>query len=105
MSWLRLAFGLVREAASTEVGQDIINDIRANAFKTREQALERTESINQVKVFLEERLSVLDRNIGMLVETLNRQHAMLVEMQKVQRVWNLVLAGGVVMAIAVAFLI
>ena len=41
MTWFRLALGLVQEAAATEIGQDIINDIRSNAFKTREQDLNR----------------------------------------------------------------
>ena len=62
-------------------------------------------SIDEVKAFLKDRLNVLDRNIEMLVQTLNAQHEMLLEMQKVQRVWNLVLAGGVIVAIAVAFLV
>ena len=105
MSWFRLALGLVQEAAATEVGQDIINDIRSNAFKTRKQDLKPMTSIDEVKAFLKERLNVQDRNIEMLVQTLNAQHEMLVEMRKVQRVWNLVLAGGVIVAIAVALLV
>ena len=105
MTWFRLALGLVQEAAATEIGQDIINDIRSNAFKTREQDLKPMTSIDEVKAFLKDRVNVLDRNIEMLVQTLNAQHEMLLEMQKVQRVWNLVLAGGVIVAIAVAFLV
>ncbi len=105
MTWFRLALGLVQEAAATEIGQDIINDIRSNAFKTREQDLTPMTNIDEVKAFLKDRLNVLDRNIEMLVQTLNAQHEMLLEMQKVQRVWNLVLAGGVIVAIAVAFLV
>jgi hypothetical protein len=100
-----LALGLVQEAAASEVGQDIIDDIRSNAFKTREQDLKPMQNIDQVKTFIEERLNILDRNIGMLVQTLNAQHEMLVEMRKVQRVWNLVLAGGLVTAIVLAVLL
>ena len=105
MSWLRLALGLMREAASTEVGQDIINDLKESAFKTRQQGLNQMQNIDQVRAFLEERMTVVDRNMEMLVRMLNAQDEALIQIQKRQRVWNLVLAGGVLVAIAVAILL
>ncbi len=105
MSWLRLALGLMREAASTEVGQDIINDLKKSAFKTRHQDLNQMQNIDQVRAFLEERMTVVDRNMEMLVQMLNAQDEALLQIQKRQLVWNLVLAGGVLVAIAVAILL
>ena len=105
MSWLRLALGLMREAASTEVGQDIIKDLKESAFKTRQQDLNQMQNIDQVRAFLEARMTVVDRNMEMLVQMLNAQDEALIQIQKRQRVWNLVLAGGVLVAIAVAILL
>ena len=105
MSWLRLALGLMREAASTEVGQDIINDLKESAFKIRRQDLNQMQNIDQVRTFLEERMTVVDRNMEMLVQMLNAQDEALIQIRKRQRVWNLVLAGGVLVAIAVAILL
>ena len=104
MSWLRLALGLMREAASTEVGQDIINDLKESAFKSRQQDLNQMQDIDQVRAFLEERMTVVDRNMEMLVQMLNAQDEALLQIQKRQRIWNLVLACGVLVAIAVAIL-
>ena len=105
MSWLRLALGLMREAASTEVGQDIINDLKESAFKTRQQDLNQMQNIDQVRAFLEERMTVVDRNMEMLVQMLNAQDEAFLQIQKRQRIWNLVLACGVLVAIAGAILL
>lgn len=105
MSWLRLALGLMREAASTEVGKEIISDLKESAFKTRKQDLDQMQNIDQVKEFLEERMMLVDRNIEMLVQMLNAQDETLVQIQKLQRIWNLVLMSGVLVAIGTAFLV
>jgi len=104
MSWLRLALGLMREAASTEVGQEIINDLKENAFGSGKQKLHQMENIDQMKTYLEERMQLVDRNIEMLVQMLNVQHDKLVEINRRQRLWNLTLAGVALTAIITASL-
>ena len=105
MSWFRLALGLVREAASTEVGQGIINDLKENTFGARKEALDQMQDISQVRAFLEERMRVVDRNMEMLVQTLNAQHEKLLQIQKRQRIWNITVASGLLVTIAAALLI
>ena len=105
MSWFRLALGLMREAASTQVGQDIIHDLKESAFKTRHQDLNQLQNIDQVRTFLEERMTVVDRNMELLVQMFNAQDKALIKIQQNQRVWNLVLVSGVLVAIAVAILL
>ena len=48
----------------------------------------------------DERISVVDRNIEVLVQMLNAQDEVLLKIQKRQRVWNLVLAGSVLLLLA-----
>jgi hypothetical protein len=55
---------------------------------------------------VESRLGVGERNMESLVRMLNAQDESLVRIQKRQRVWNLVLAGGLLLALgAVGWLI
>ena len=101
MSWVRLALGLIREAATTDVGQEIISDLRSNATNRKRHAPPKdAEHIAQWRQAVEERISVVDRNIAMLVEMLNAQDEVLLKIQKRQRVWNLVLAGSVLVLLA-----
>ena len=105
MSWLRLAIGLIREAATTEVGRDIINDLRSNVSGKRRPPPDRPEDVGEWRQSVEERIAVVDRNVAMLVQMLNAQDEMLIKVQKRQRIWNFVLAGGILVAIAVALLV
>ena len=50
---------------------------------------------------VEERLSVADRDATMLVGILNTHQEVPIRIQKRQRIWNVVLAGGVLPAFAV----
>lgn len=106
MSWVRLALGLIREAATTEVGQDIIRDLRSNASqKKRTPPPTDALQIAEWRKTVDERITVVDRNIEMLVQMLNAKDEVFLKIQKRQRVWNLVLAGGILAAlIAVAAL-
>ena len=105
MSWLSLALGLIREAATTEVGQDIINDLRSNVTGNRRPPPNRPEEVNEWRQSVEERIAVVDRNVAMLVQMLNAQDEMLIRVQKRQRIWNFVLASGILVAIALALLV
>jgi hypothetical protein len=89
---MRLALGLIREAATTELGKEIINDLRSNATRKRQATPTDAEQIGAWRRSVDERISVVDRNIEMLVEMSNAQDEMLLKIQRRQRVWNLVLA-------------
>ena len=50
-------------------------------------------------------MTVVDRNMELLVQMFNAQDKALIKIQQNQRVWNLVLVSGVLVAIAVAILL
>ena len=99
MSWVRLALGLIREAATTDLGQDIIRDLRSNATQKRQAPPSDAQSVAEWRSAVDERISVVDRNIEMLVQMLNAQDEAFVKIQKRQRVWNLVLSGAILAAL------
>ena len=100
MSWVRLALGLIREAATTDLGQDIIRDLRSNASHSnasekRRPALTDEKQVAEWRSAVDDRMSIVDRNVEMLVKMLNAQDETFLKIQKRQRVWNLVLAGTI----------
>lgn len=104
MSWLSLALGLIREAATTEMGQDILRDVRSGASRKRaspKAAEAEPRTIDPWRQSVEDRLNVADRNAEMLVRMLNVQEEALIRIQKRQRIWNLALAGALLTAIVV----
>ena len=106
MSWVRLALGLIREAATTELGQDIIRDMRSNASQKRRPAPTDAQQVAEWRRAVDERIDVVDRNIEMLVQLLNAQDETFIKIQKRQRVWNLILSGAILLAlIALTFLL
>ncbi len=106
MSWVTLALGLIREAATTELGQDIIRDLRSSkSSQKKRSAPTDAQQVAAWRNAVDERISVVDRNIEMLVQMLNSQDETFIRIQKRQRIWNLVLSGAILAAlIAVAVL-
>ena len=108
MSWLNLALGLIREAATTEVGQDILKDIRSGVSGTDKKANPPPRDAKAVEAWMrsvEERLQTADRNTEVLVGMLNSQDAALIRIQKRQRIWNLCLGAAVILtAVVLAWL-
>jgi hypothetical protein len=106
MSWVTFALGLIRDVATTEAGQDIIKDLRGNSTGQSRPAPTVEEDLGPWRQAVESRLGVGERNMESLVRMLNAQDESLVRIQKRQRVWNLVLAGGLLLALgAVGWLI
>ena len=99
MSWVRLALGLIREAATTEIGQDIIRDLRSKQSQKKRPAPTDAQQVAEWRSAVDERISVVGRNIEMLVQMLNAQDETFVRIQKRQRVWNLVLSGAILVAL------
>ena len=105
MSWLSLAVGLIREAATTQTGQDIINDIRSAAFRRKQGMPDTQEEVGEWRESVEARLSVGEKNAEMLVEMLNAQDEAMVKIQKRQRIWNMVLAAAILVTLALVVLL
>jgi hypothetical protein len=106
MSWFTLALGLIKEAAGTEVGQDIINDMRPGSARDRPKTASEAEpsATDEWRRSVESRFGVADRNTEMLVRMLNAQDEALIRIQKRQRIWNLSLSGAIILtAIAVVW--
>jgi hypothetical protein len=109
MSWINLALGLIREAATSEMGQDVLKDIRqARGRETPGRAPGRAQA-GDVEAWMrsvEARLGVLDRNMETVVRLLNAQDAAQIRIQKRQRIWNLALgAAWLAAAITLVWLI
>jgi hypothetical protein len=105
MSWLRVAFNLLREAAGTEEGREVIQNVRSAMRKEPEAGTSRTgPDIETVQSLITEHRAQLDRNIEAIVQMLNAQNATLAETSRRQRLWNIALVAGIVIAIVVAFL-
>ena len=103
MSWFTLALGLIKEAAGTEVGRDIINDMRPGTPGQRaKQAQDPGPAATEAwRRSVEERFGVAGRNTEMLVQMLNAQDEALIRIQKRQRIWNLCLSGSVIVVAAI----
>jgi hypothetical protein len=106
VSWLNLALGLIREAATSDVGQDILRDIRKGRAGERpapatDPGQSQAKAVEAWMKSVEDRLEVLDRNVETLVGLVNAQDEALIRIQKRQRIWNLALAGGLLAAAAV----
>lgn len=97
MSWLNLALGLIKEAATTDLGQEILNDMRTGGGKgeARTASSSEADQVGQWMRSVEDRLTVSDRNTEMLVRMLNTQDEALIRIQKRQRIWNIALGAGI----------
>jgi hypothetical protein len=114
MSWLTLALGLIREAASTGMGQDILNDIRGGTKGTKGtkgttaptpdakpgSGPADAEEVGRWMRSVEDRFGVAERNMETLVRMHNAQEESLLRIQKRQRIWNLSLAGAILLLLA-----
>ena len=87
MDWLKLAVELTREA------------MRPSSATEREP-----QKSADLGTALTEQFAVIDRNIDSVVRTVNAHQAELERAIRRQRIWNIVLASGIVIAIIVAFL-
>jgi hypothetical protein len=99
MSWLKVAFGIIREAAGTELGQEVIGNIRSSG-KNRNS--EPSAAPLDVEALLAEHRVQVDRNLEAVVAMVNQQNSRLDASLRRQRVWNLALAAGVVIALVLA---
>lgn len=99
MSWLKVAFGLIREAAGTQLGQEVLENIRSSG---RNKPSEPTSAPIDVEALLAEHRAQVDRNLEAIVAMLNDQNSRLAETIRRQRIWNFALAAGLVIAVILA---
>jgi membrane-bound ClpP family serine protease len=99
MSWLKVAFGIIREAAGTELGQEVIGNIRSSG-KNRNS--EPSPATTDIEALLAEHRAQVDRNLEAVVAMVNQQNSRLDANLRRQRVWNFALAAGLVIALILA---
>ena len=97
MDWLRLAFGLIRESVGTQVGQEVINNMRSSARKGPSDTAP-TPAVD-VETLLAEHRAQVDRSLEAVVAMLNEQNSRLAATIRRQRIWNFALAGGLVIVL------
>jgi hypothetical protein len=103
MNWLKVALGLVKEAADTEVGQEVINNMRSSIRKEPPAKPNAPSPVDVEALLLHHRAQV-NQNLEAIVHTLNQQHTALETAMRRQRIWNYALAGALVLVLVVALL-
>jgi len=98
MSWLKVAFGVIREAAGTQLGQEVIDNIRSSR---RNKTSDPAPSPIDVQALLAEHRAQVDRNLETVVVMVNEQNSRLAETIRRQRIWNLTLLAGLVIVLIV----
>ena len=102
MSWLKIAFGLIREAAGTQIGQEVIENMRSGRKGPSEPAS--APAPVDVEALLAEHRAQVDRNLEAVVAVLNQQNARMAETIRRQMIWNYTLAAGLAIALVVALI-
>lgn len=87
MDWMRLAVELTREA------------MRGGSAPEREP-----QKPVDLGTALTEQFALIDRNIDSVVGTVNAHHAKLEQTIRRQKIWNILLAAGIVIAVIVALI-
>ena len=90
MDWLRLAFGLIRDAVTTDEPP-----VRNSPPGPPQQ-----QPSENIEGLLAEHRAYVDRNFETVVQMLNAQNEKLTETNRRQRIWNISLA----VSLAVTFL-
>ena len=96
MSWVRVALGLIREAVGADAGKEVLNNIRGNAPEPSAQ------TPVDIDALLAEHRAQVNRNLETMARMLNAQNEKLTETIRRQRIWNVALAAGLVIAIVAA---
>jgi hypothetical protein len=99
MSWLKVAFGIIREAAGTQLGQDVIENIRSSG---KNKTSEPPPASPDVDTLLAEHRAQVDRNLEAIVAMVNQQNSRLDATIRRQRMWNVALGAGLAIALILA---
>ena len=102
MSWLTVALGLIREAVGTEAGREVIGNVRSAIRKDAAPEGPKPASRADLESLLAEHRVQVDRSLDAVVRMLNAQNEKLTETIRRQRIWNIALAAGIVVALLIA---
>ena len=101
MSWITVALGLIREAVGTEAGREAISNVRSAIRKDAPEGPKPASRADLESLLAEHRVQV-DRSLDAVVRMLNAQNEKLTETIRRQRIWNIALAAGIVVALLIA---
>lgn len=101
MSWLTVALGLIREAVGTDAGQEVIGNVRSAMRKETPEGPKPASRADLESLLTEHRIQI-DRSLETVVRMLNAQNEKLTETIRRQRIWNIALAAGFVVALVLA---
>jgi hypothetical protein len=92
MNLFKLAFGLFREAAGSDIGRDVINNMRNSGRKDANP-----EPAINIEALLAEHRARVDQSLEAVVEMVNAQNRRLAEAARRQRIWNRAVAAGLIL--------
>jgi len=106
MSWLKVALGLISTAVGTEAGREVIGNVRSAIRKDPSATEPAPQGLNMetVQSLIAKHREGIDRNMESVVQMLNLQNQKLDQMIRRQRIWNIALAAGIVIAVIVALI-
>ena len=104
MSWLRVAFGLIREAAGTETGQEVLSSVLSQGRRNPSSGSGSEQVQMDIGTTLAEHRAQIDNNLETMVRMLNAQNEKLTLTIRRQRIWNMALAAGLAVAFLIALL-
>jgi hypothetical protein len=98
MSWVQVALGLLREAVTSETGKDVINSVRGSSVEPSPPQTANIEAL------LADHRMQMDRNLENVVRMLNTQNQKVTVALRQQRIWNTILAIGILISVLIALL-
>jgi hypothetical protein len=101
MNWVQLAFGLIKEAVTTEQGREVINNVRS---AVRRDTPEPAAPAVDVYALLAQQRTEIDKNLDTIVQMLNAQNERFLHTIHRLRIWNAALTAGLVVALLFALL-
>ena len=97
MNLLKLAYGLLRDVVGTDIGREVIDSMRPS----RPRDVEHPPAVD-IETLLGEHRAQVNESLEAVVRKVNEQNAILRETARRQRIWNLSLAGGLILTLAAA---
>jgi hypothetical protein len=102
MSWLKTVLGLVGAAVGSEAGREVLDSVRT---AVRKESSPSSPSAAEIEALISEYRDQVNSRLETVARELAAQAARLSEIGRRQRLWNVLLAIGVVLALVAAFLV
>jgi hypothetical protein len=102
MSWLKTVLGLVGAAVGTEAGREVLESVRTAVRKDPPPS---SPSAAEIQTLIAEYRDQVNSSLETVVRELAAQNQRLSEIVRRQRLWNILLAIGVVLALVTAFIV